>query len=637
MGRFEMYPTIITPFTRMGKIDFDALEKLVSVFHDIGCEGVFGVCQSSEMFFLTEDEKIELAEKTIAFCRERGMKCVISGHTQDDVEDQIVYLKRLEKLKPDAIILVSNRLAGENEDDGVAVDNLSKILSSLKKDTMLGIYECPYPYKRLLTDQILDVMKADGRFLFIKDTCCRIDEIKSRLQAINGSRIGLYNANMATLDESVQAGARGYSGVMMNILPELFGLLHRAYEENDDYRVSCILEYLSAASTIECQNYPANAKYAMMKKGIFDNTEVRNGKPPLTESQIKEMDAYLSLSRYMYFSLQKHASAQLLFGYDTLFPQCHAPTVYPFDDKNVLVCYFAGEREGADDVGIWLSEMKNGEWKKPRRIAKVDQTAHWNPVIYGTDDCIHVLFKVGKTISGWKSYIISSADGGETWTEPEKLPNWNSAGGPVKNKPIILSDGRMLAPRSDEPVGAWIPGIDESTDGGKTFSMLSEIPINTGMKADESTYMEGLGAIQPTLWESEPGIVHAFLRTTAGRIFRSDSYNGGKNWCTAYKTPLPNNNSGIDIVKAENSLYLVMNPVDVSWGARTPLIVMKSENNGYTFRTVCVLSDDIIDDEHKRSGQFCYPAVVYKDKKLYIVYTYNRKSIAYTVLDTRLF
>jgi len=93
----------------------------------------------------------------------------------------------------------------------------------------------------------------------------------------------------------------------------------------------------------------------------------------------------------------------------------------------------------------------------------------------------------------------------------------------------------------------------------------SDIPVT-----DQS--FKGKGVIQPTLWESEPGKVHMLLRSTESKIYRSDSSDGGKTWCTAYPTELPNNNSGIDLTRLQNgNLVLAYNPVEKDWGARTPL------------------------------------------------------------------
>ena len=229
---------------------------------------------------------------------------------------------------------------------------------------------------------------------------------------------------------------------------------------------------------------------------------------------------------------------------------------------------------------------------------------------------------------------VRSSDGGETWSEPMPLGADNPAGGPVRNKPIRLADGRMLAPNSDESAEAWLPRVDESTDGGRTFRRLAPIPLN---RTDEAApdFMPGIGAIQPTLWESAPGRVHALLRTQAGRVYRSDSEDGGRTWSTAYPTALPNNNSGIDLANAGDALYLALNPTTGTWGPRTPLVVMKSTDNGETFADFATLADDPIDDRHGREGQFCYPAIVARGGRLHITYTHNRKSIAYAEIRLR--
>lgn len=633
MNRFELYPTIITPFQEDSSIDYAGLEKLTGLFANVGCDGIFAVCQSSEMFFISDEEKLELARQSVVFCRKYGLKCIVSGHTQESIEDQIRYLQAVEALGADAIILVSNRLAREEESDEIAIANLKRICSALAPETRLGIYECPYPYKRELTPTLIQAMIDIGRFDFIKDTCCRIDEIRRRLEQLKGSGIGLYNANSATLMESIEAGAIGYSGVQLNLMPEFFTLLKEAVKEQNRTRMQLVCDHIAGVGFVECQNYPANAKYLLMKRGVISTHITRNGKPAMNESQMKEIDAFENLNRARLFQLLKHEPIQLMFGYDTAFPECHASTVLPLKDGRVLSVYFAGAHEKNDDVGIWLSEQVDGAWVAPRLLAKIDDTPHWNPVIYQDGDVIHVLFKTGKEIEYWRSYVTTSKDGGHTWSTPEALNSDNPAGGPVRNKPLLLSDGRLLAPNSDETrnPAVWLPRVDVSTDGGATFQRLAQIPIN---REDPSStnFMEGAGAIQPTLWESAPGRVHALLRTTAGWIYRSDSEDGGRTWCTAYRTNLPNNNSGIDLVKVGNVLYLVMNPVNGNWAARTPIVLMRSVDNGEQFEYFRVLCDMQLDEAHGRMAEFSYPAIVEKDGTLFITFTHNRKSIAFCTI-----
>ncbi len=145
---FEMYPTIITPFTDENRIDYDSLGKLIGSYARCGVDGIFAVCQS------------ELAAFCIEKWKELDIRCVVSGHTQEELADQIAYLRRLEQLGPDAIILVNNRFAKEKEPEEICIANFHRIIKALRPDTILGVYECPYPYKRLISDALLDEMVA---------------------------------------------------------------------------------------------------------------------------------------------------------------------------------------------------------------------------------------------------------------------------------------------------------------------------------------------------------------------------------------------------------------------------------------------------------------------------------------------
>lgn len=609
-----IYPTIITPFTQEGNIDYPSLGKLIAFYARIGVDGIFAVCQSSEMFFLSDEEKLELAAFSISECRRNGIRCVVSGHTQEETDGQIRYLKQLEALKPDAVILVNNRFAAEDEDEETALDAFRRVAGALAPDTRLGVYECPYPYKRPISDKLISAMIADGRFDFIKDTCCRIDEIKSRLALLSGSGIALYNANAATLHESLLSGAAGYSGVMLNIIPEWFSMLKEAMAREETALAALLCEGISGMSTIECQNYPANAKYALVKRGILKTAVTRNGKPKLTESQMKEMDAFLLTAESARIALLPRAAVSFLFAPGSAFPSCHASCVLRRENVTYVV-YFAGAYEKADDVGIWLSLEKNGVWQKPKRIAKTEESAHWNPVIYAIPGGVRVTFKVGKEIPDWISFHTESYDGGETWTEPV---SYGRACGPVRSKPIRLNNGALLAPNSVETETAWRTCVDVSYDDGAHYEKPVDIPLPG---------MSGKGAIQPTLWESTPGTVHAFLRTTCGYIYRSDSTDGGRSWTTAVSTGLPNNNSGIDVAYYKGRLYLALNPVSGNWAARTPLMIYVSSDNGASFREFRVLEDAPLHNGH--GAEFSYPSLHAEDGKLYVSYTRNRETIGF--------
>ena len=104
----------------------------------------------------------------------------------------------------------------------------------------------------------------------------------------------------------------------------------------------------------------------------------------------------------------------LLFEEGKYFKSCHASSILALKDGTVLVAYFAGDHEKADNVGIWLSRCEGGAWEPPREIAKVAPVAHWNPVLMEIADGVRLVFKVGAEIADWLSWTMTSRDGGCT-------------------------------------------------------------------------------------------------------------------------------------------------------------------------------------------------------------------------------
>lgn len=318
---------------------------------------------------------------------------------------------------------------------------------------------------------------------------------------------------------------------------------------------------------------------------------------------------------------------ELMFAPDSFFPQCHASCILPLSGGRILCVYFAGQHEKANDVGIWLSEFDGSSWIPPRRIAKISDEPHWNPVIFHVIGGIRLVFKAGYEISSWRSYTMLSGDNGQTWSIPRAYTD-NPSGGPVRSKPIRLSSGELLAPNSDED-GAWLPRVDISRNEGATFERWSQIPINL-VYPDQPDHISGRGAIQPTLWESQPGHVHALLRTSAGRIFRSDCSDGGRSWTRARPLNVPNNNSGIDVAAtSDGRLFLALNPTSGDFVKRTPLCIYQSTDGGESFVPFAVVNDAEIDELTGECAELSYPSLAIYDGQLHVSYTYNRKSIAY--------
>ena len=268
----EMLTTMITPYKKDGSVDIETALKYVDWYYENGLDGIFAICQSSEIFYLTLEERVELNRAVYKRAKEleksggRPFVVVSSGHVSDSHEDQVKELNAVYESGTDALILITNRLDVNNEGDEVFISNLEKLISELPKDVRLGLYECPYPYKRLVTPKILDYCLSTGRFDYMKDTCCDAAMIKERCEQVKGSSFKLLNANCQTLLETMRNGAQGYCGIMCNFHPKLYSWLGKNYNSPEADTVQALTGTIGFMEV--GLPYPLTAKYHMNLNGI---------------------------------------------------------------------------------------------------------------------------------------------------------------------------------------------------------------------------------------------------------------------------------------------------------------------------------------------------------------------------------
>lgn len=318
----------------------------------------------------------------------------------------------------------------------------------------------------------------------------------------------------------------------------------------------------------------------------------------------------------------KLISASTIFPIGT-FEACHASTIVEINDGMFLAAWFAGSYEGADDVGIWISFLKNNNWSKPVQIATgYDSTGQrlpcWNPVLFKTlNNEIVLFYKVGKNPREWWGMAIKSSDFGSNWTQPIKLPDGFL--GPIKNKPIELPDGNILCPSSIEKNdGDWSIHLEITNEN---LSSWKKVFI------DKDT---NLGVIQPTILMHSSGELQMLCRSRQDFIYQTLSTDQGLSWSELTKSSLPNPNSGIDaVVINDTNFVIVYNPLfhGTEWYEGRNILNVALSNDGLNW-------NDIYQLENEKDGEYSYPAIIQSsDKNIHITYTEKRKTIKHVVLQ----
>lgn len=266
-------PVMLTPFHDDGSVDFSGLDRLTDWYLNNGADSLFAVCQSSEMQFLTLNEKVDIAKRVLARVAGR-VPIAASGHTSDSPEAQYEELAAVAETGVDVVILVTSRLDPQNEGELVYRRRLDWLLSRLPDDVPLGLYECPWPYRRLLSDAELTAAAQSGRFVVLKDVSCNLDVVARRVLLTAGTPLAIINANAAIAFDAMKAGSLGFCGVFNNFHPDLYAWLYRHAAEAPALATD-LASFLALAAMAENLGYPAVAKVFHRRLKTFDSIRCR--------------------------------------------------------------------------------------------------------------------------------------------------------------------------------------------------------------------------------------------------------------------------------------------------------------------------------------------------------------------------
>lgn len=261
-------PVMLTPFKNNGAIDYDALTRLTEFYIEAGAVGLFANCLSSEMFELEPDERLKSIKHVIDIT-EGVVPVVATGTFGGPVSEQAEFIKQVHDTGADAVIMITGLLAEKEQRDEIFNQRVYDLLA-ITEGVPLGFYECPEPYKRLLTPTQLSEFVATGRIVYQKDTCLDINQVKQKVAAgkIN-PRFGLYDAYMGHAVASLKAGAAGLSCIQGNFFPELVVWLCNNFEDETlESEVNKVQQFFIDHMDVMHHVYPIIAKYMLSKRGV---------------------------------------------------------------------------------------------------------------------------------------------------------------------------------------------------------------------------------------------------------------------------------------------------------------------------------------------------------------------------------
>lgn len=285
----KFIPVMITPYHSNGSIHYDGVSKVIDFYLASGAKGFFANCLSSEMFYMTDDERVGLTRHVVKYVNGR-VPVVSTGSFGKTWKDKVEFCKRIADTGVDAAILITSHFAEKSDSDQKLIQNFDQFFKQTG-DIRLGTYECPNPYKRVLSAEVFKFLVSNPRMIYHKDTSESSQSIGEKLKIAQGSQLEFYNAHSATAVFSLQKGGMGMSPISGNFYPEIHTwLCQYATDPSKATDVKWIQEQITDMEAIIGRYYPISSKYFLQKRGLPIELTCRSNKRELPAEQKTILD-----------------------------------------------------------------------------------------------------------------------------------------------------------------------------------------------------------------------------------------------------------------------------------------------------------------------------------------------------------
>jgi 4-hydroxy-tetrahydrodipicolinate synthase len=285
----KFVPVMITPFKSDLSIDYDGLSGLIDFYLTSGAKGFFANCASSEMYHLNDDERLALTRHVVK--RVNGaFPVVATGSFGPSVEEKAEFAKKMYDTGVNAVILIPSLFAAKDQNDAYLIDELKKFFW-LTGSVPMGTYECPSPYKRIVTPEVLRYLLSTNRLIYHKDTSLDVNKVKEKVEIAKNSHLEVFDAHTPNALQSLQSGVKGISCIAGNFYPEMFAwMCSNVNDPSLQDELKWLQSELTRADAVISQGYPISAKYFLQKRGVPIDTYTRTSKSKLTMEQQQALE-----------------------------------------------------------------------------------------------------------------------------------------------------------------------------------------------------------------------------------------------------------------------------------------------------------------------------------------------------------
>jgi predicted neuraminidase len=271
----------------------------------------------------------------------------------------------------------------------------------------------------------------------------------------------------------------------------------------------------------------------------------------------------------------------------------HAASLVELGDGRIRAFWFAGSREGAQDVEIRSAvfDLASNRWGAEQSIANREDTQRsllryvkklGNPVAHRATDGTLWLFYVTVSLGGWAGSsitAITSTDNGASWSPAQRLVTspFLNISTLVKGTPFNYNDGSIGLPVYHEFIGKF----GELLRISKSGEIIDKIRLSSGNTS-----------LQPVVLIESPQHALALMRYSGAspkRVISTTTNDAGLHWSPTLRTALVNPDAAISgVLLLDGYILIALN--DIKHG-RDELSLVVSVDGGINWKTLYQLED----------------------------------------------
>jgi len=312
-------------------------------------------------------------------------------------------------------------------------------------------------------------------------------------------------------------------------------------------------------------------------------------------------------------------------------PAAHASALAALPGGDLLACWWAGQRESAPDVRLYIARWHDGRWSEARAVVDrhtLGRALHMgvrrigNPALWvAADGRVH-LYMVATGLGGWAAARVVqlvSDDAGVSFAPRRVLPitpllNTSVL---VRTQPVALADGGWLLPAY--------------------FELGHKYPLVISFDArGEPRWLQRIGAsvtsLQPALLPLSGTELRAVMRDIGPqhRVQQAVSHDAGLSWQDEPATALANHDSSVAALRlAGGGFVLLHNDQLPGGGSPRQWLRLSTSTDAQTW------SPGLDVRRGEPGDEFSYPSVLQVGDQLHVSYTQQRRAIAHHVYDIR--